>query len=358
MAKSAVLDHGRNDAAAFRSDALPLTDHRFSVNRQPHLSLLAPVHHKENLPLTPQEQRVLKERFFRDSEISSQLSAIMMNLTPEVMRSLEVMIQARKNGRSHNRENLDLFCEDSREIFSTLDQLGVKIFALPEGRASFRECTASDFFSMYTILYYHRVDFQQGLYPMQGATPLSVRPRQSWNEPHWKIDQFNRLQDFVTHELPDYNPNTQAYAALSKPFHNIIMRVLDDHKHEYQPNPQEAQEFLYYLRREILPGFRRAVIHYTAWHSMNLYGPMTLPDQDQKTLPLLRILYATHDKAVAIIADLDVLTRRSILQLPKKTFLSRLFLEASGEARNEQPLLRAMDEIRAKLEQFHVLDIV
>lgn len=351
MAKLAeTVDHGLSD------DIDPSLQHLLPKHR-PQLSLLEPVRQKNKSPLTPEEQLALKERFFRDAEIGSQLSSIMMNLAPGVIQGLEVMIQAQHNGRPYDQENLDLFCIDSREIFSALDRLGVTILPMPEGRASFEECTAEDFLPMYRVLYSHRTEFQQGLFPIQGVAPLSVRPRQSWNEPHWDISESNQLQDFVAHELPGYDPDAQSYKASSRPFQNLIMRVLENSKREYQPHPQEAQEFLHYLQRDVLPGFQRAVTHYTAWHSMNLYGPMTLPDQDLTTLPLLRTLYDTHDSAVTVITDLDTLALHGRRQLPKRLSFPLSLLNGLGENRNEQPLARAMNEVRTKLKQFHVLNI-
>lgn len=328
-------------------------------HRSTHLSLLSSDHQKPQEPLSDIEKAALKERFFRDAEINAQLSAIMMNLTPQAIRSLEAMVTAKQKKRPYDQEGMELFCKDSQEIFSTLQRLGVTLLPLPEGRASFQECTAEEFLPMYMLLYRHRTDFQQGLFPMKGVTPLSVRPRQSWNEPHWNISQNNALRDFVAYEVPHYHPDMQSYKASTAPFRNIIMRVLEDLQQEFVPHPQEAQEFLYYLQREILPGLRRAVTHYTAWHSTNLYGPMSLPEQDEKTLSPLRILYDTHDAAVAAIADLDRLARDGVTQLPKKISLPfGLPLEIRfGHEEPEPALVRTMDHIRTKLEKIHVLDI-
>ncbi len=275
----------------------------------------------------------LVDRFARDTEICHIVTELLNHLDT---RHIEEQLMCQRAGEQYSHAVVEHFQRLSIDLFSQLAVLGVHLFHIPEGRQSYSDCSPEDLVGMYKQLAVYRPQFELGTFPLAGVDPLSTRLR-----PDDGLKNQRHFRSIIEAELPHYSVVNQTYAASSRPFRSRLGRFLPDKQEKYHPNQKDAQQFLYYLEREILPNLRRAVANYTAILHANLLKPLASGDCSAHTMNLLEHMYYIHDRAVTILGSLGFLA-----------------IQGNDELASKSPNIQlTMDDIHTQLIQFGFLEV-
>lgn len=310
----------------FAPDLMASASHAPSVHHAPQ------ARRDISAPLNSEHQDLLS-RFTRDVEICSLLNRLLshMDIQPIVAEVMQM-----EEGGEYDQLAVQEFEILSRELFNQLAALGVFLYPLPEGQASYDSLTAAQFVGMYQQIEAYRREIELGTYPMSGAAPLSVRPH-----PSWQLHNELNFRSVVHAEAPQYSVVNQSYTGSSMPFRGWFTKFFPDNQVVYRPRAEQAREFLHYLEQNILPDLRRAVAHYTALLRKNLIQPVSTTHRSRETMKLLDHMYYIHDRAVEILDNLGSLMEHGKDQLQA----------------NAPIIVDTMEEVRSQLAEFGALEL-
>ncbi len=265
-----------------------------------------------------EEERLVMMRFFRDVEIRS------------CMRQL---IGAIGSDDKH-------FEGDAQQLVEHLEQMGVHVAPLPQGKMRYAECTHDEWNTIHDYLLQHRREFSDGVLDMDGVTPLSVAPKPR------NMATSTSLADHIQFSVPGLSPQNFSIFASNAPFRNPFGQFFDnalgipEKFRHFEPKPPQAKEYLHYLGLDIMPGLRRAVAGQTTWRTLQVSTKIAESGSSDIVFPEVKAIYDGHDGAVQILDVLAMNAKRVQQALTTKKF---------------QNVDDGMSNIRAGLIELHAL---